>query len=118
MGNTFLTSIILGLLAYTFIYLFKKNKNEIVEEGSLFKIKEKVETDESSLLQLFSGEEHQVAHLKAILEDNGIAAMVQNDFQSGAMAGFSAGSSSSIDLFIQQKDLEKAKGILDDFNKS
>ena len=116
--NTFLTSIVLGIIVYAVIYLFKKKKTEMFEEDSVFKVENKTETEESSLVQVFSGDEHQVVHLKAILEENEIAAMIQNDFQSGVIAGFSAGSSSAIDLFIQEKDLEKAKGIINDFNKS
>lgn len=115
--NTFLTTVVLGFIAYAFIYFFGKKKKQNLEDTNSSQ-KEETKNADSSLVRAFSGEQHEVAHLKAILEENGIAAMIQNDFQSGALAGFSAGSSSAIDLFIQEKDLEKAKGIIEDFNKS
>jgi len=44
--------------------------------------------------------------------------MIQNDFNSGVSAGFSGGIPSSIDLFIQERDLEKADSIISEFRKT
>ena len=117
MGNTFLTSIILGFIAYAFIYFFGKTKKKNLEATN-FSQREESQNNTSSLVLVFSGEQHQVAHLKAILEENGIGAIVQNDFQAGVIAGFSASSSSAVDLFIQDTNLEKATEIIRDFTSN
>jgi hypothetical protein len=68
-----------------------------------------------NIIRIYSGHEVDVLFLKAELEENGIGAMVQNDFQSGVIAGFAGGLPGSIDLFVQVSDQEKAKPIVDEF---
>ena len=72
----------------------------------------------NDLILVFAGTEISVIHLKGELDGNGIAAMVKNDFQSGISAGFMGGMPSAIDLYIRQSDLNLAKPIINEFNKS
>jgi hypothetical protein len=69
----------------------------------------------SKLTRIYSGTEVTVNLLKSILEEEGIAALIQDDFRSGVTAGFSGGVPSAIDLFINETDLEKAKPIVNEF---
>jgi len=71
--------------------------------------------EKSNLIRVYTGTELTVNLLKDELEKFGIAAMIQNDFNSGVSAGFSGGIQSSIDLFIQELDLEKAEPIIREF---
>ncbi len=72
-------------------------------------------TTKSNLVRIYSGTELTVGLLKELLEISGIPCIIQNDFNSGIMAGFSGGSASSIDLFIQEPDLDKAAPIVNEF---
>lgn len=62
----------------------------------------------SNLIRIYTGPEVAVIFLKAELEKIGIVALIQNNWQSGITAGFGGGSPNSIDLFIQESDLELA----------
>jgi len=72
----------------------------------------------NSLILIYTGTELTVNLLKEELEENGISGMIQNDFNSGISAGFSGGVPSSVDLFIQEFDLEKAEPIIIEFAKT
>ena len=74
--------------------------------------------EKSNLFRVYSGTELTVNLLKDELEKFGISSMIQNDFNSGVSAGFSGGVPSSIDLFIQELDLEKAEPILREFRET
>ena len=74
--------------------------------------------DNSNLIRVYSGTELTVNLLKDELEKFGISSMIQNDFNSGVSAGFSGGVPSSIDLFIQELDLDKAESILSEFRET
>jgi hypothetical protein len=74
--------------------------------------------ENSNLIRVYSGTELTVNLLKDELEKFGISSMIQNDFNSGVSAGFSGGVPSSIDLFIQELDLEKAEPILSEFRET
>jgi hypothetical protein len=56
--------------------------------------------------------------LKDELEKSEISSMIRNDFNSGVCAGFSGGVPSSVDLFIQEIDLEKAEPIVNEFREA
>jgi len=72
----------------------------------------------SNLIRVYSGTELTVNLLKDELENLGISSMIRNDFKSGNSAGFAGGTLSSIDLLIQEIDLEKAKPIINEFIKA
>ena len=70
-----------------------------------------------SLIRVYSGTEITVTLLKDELEESGISAMIQNDFNSGVSAGFSGGFTSAVDLFIKESDLTAAEPIVKEFVK-
>ncbi|MGV8137891.1 MAG: DUF2007 domain-containing protein [Mangrovibacterium sp.] len=70
----------------------------------------------SKLVCVYSGTEITINLLKEILEESGIPAFIQNDFNSGVTAGFGGGTTSTIDLFIDETDLQKAGPIITDFS--
>ena len=74
--------------------------------------------ENSNLIPIFSGTELTVNLLKDELENFGISSMIQNDFNSGVSAGFSGGVPSSIDLLIQEFDMEKADPIISEFRET
>lgn len=69
----------------------------------------------SNLIRVYTGTDITVNLLKEELEEAGISAMIQNDFNSGISAGFAGGTLSTIDLFIQESDLMKAQSIISEF---
>ncbi len=73
--------------------------------------------ENSNLIRVYSGTELTVNLLKDELDNLGIACMIRNDFNSGVSAGFSGGVPSAIDLFIQERDLDKAESILSEFRE-
>ena len=70
---------------------------------------------DNNLIRVYSGTEISVTLLKEELEENGISAMIQNDYQSGITAGFFGGGTTAIDLFVQESDLQAAESIVNDF---
>ena len=71
----------------------------------------------NNLICIYSGTELTVNLLKDELEGFGIPSMIQNNFNSGVSAGFSGGVPSSVDLFIQERDLRKAEPIVSEFRE-
>lgn len=74
-------------------------------------------TTKNKLVRVYTGTEIKVNILKGELEKAGISGIIQNDFNAAISAGFSSGSPSSIDLFIQESDLNKAEPIIKEFVK-
>ena len=64
---------------------------------------------------VYSGTEVRVILLKGLLQQVGIDAMVQNDYQAGITAGFGGGTPNTVRLKVHQDDLEKAKAVVEDF---
>lgn len=73
--------------------------------------------EKSKLIRVYSGSEMTINLLRDELEKSGISTLIQNDFNSGISAGFSGGTPTSIDLFVQEEDLEIATPIISDFEK-
>ncbi len=67
------------------------------------------------LIRVFTGSEVSVILLKGELEEIGVGSIVQNDYVSGISVGFMGGTPTSVDLFIEESDLEVAKPIIDEF---
>ncbi len=67
------------------------------------------------IVNIYSDTELTVAHLKDVLAENGIEAMIKNDFESGVSAGFVAGSVTSVDLYVLAKDEARAREITEQF---
>lgn len=72
-------------------------------------------TNKLQFVTVFSGSEVEVLMLKGLLEDHNIEGIVQNDYQSGIIAGFGGGTISTVRLKIHESDLEKAQSIITDF---
>jgi hypothetical protein len=72
---------------------------------------------EDELIRIFTGSEVSALLLKDELEEAGIPAMVQNDYQSGLMAGFVGGTPAAVDVYINEMDMGKAEPVIDDFMK-
>jgi hypothetical protein len=72
---------------------------------------------ESKLVRVFAGSEITVNLLKAELEQEGIPVNVVNEYEQSNFRGFSTGTPYSVDLYILDSDLEKAKPIVEEFLK-
>ena len=68
------------------------------------------------LESVFTGNQHEVFLLKGMLEENGIASIIKNGFESGVSAGFMGGNSSAINLLVSNHNLEKTMPIVEAFN--
>ncbi len=71
--------------------------------------------ENSDLIKVYSGTEFIVNLLKDELDSIGIGALVQNEYSSGMLAGFSGGIPSGVDLFIQKSDFKKAEPVIKAF---
>ena len=69
-------------------------------------------------ITVFSGSEVEVLMLKGLLEGLNIEGIIQNDYQSGIIAGFGGGTMSTVRLKIHETDLEKAQSVISDFTNS
>ncbi|MGZ2370820.1 hypothetical protein ACXR6G_13645 [Ancylomarina sp. YFZ004] len=68
--------------------------------------------EENKIRRVFSGTELEVNLLNDELDQIGISGLIQNDYNSGVLAGFFGGGPSAIDFFIQESDLKKAEPII------
>lgn len=75
-------------------------------------------THQKKFITVFSGSEVEVLMLKGLLDGLDIEGMIQNDYQSGIIAGFGGGTISTVRLKIHETDLEKAKTIITDFKNN
>ncbi len=73
--------------------------------------------EKDELIRVFSGSEIAVMMLKEALDEIEIGSFVQNDFQSGMVAGI-GGFPSFVDLYIQQSDLERAEPLIVEFTEA
>lgn len=69
------------------------------------------------LIRVFSGTDILCHALEDNLEEIGVEGMIKNVFQSSISTGFFSGSPSTIDLYIAEADLEKAKALIEEFIK-
>lgn len=72
----------------------------------------------TEFVTVFSGSEIEVLMLKGLLEGLDIEGIIQNDYQSGIIAGFGGGTISTVRLKIHESDLEKAQSIITDFTNN
>jgi len=73
---------------------------------------------QDSLIRVFAGTEMAVYLLKGMLEEIGIGVLIRNDYESGIHTGFFGGTTSSIYVYIQKADLEKADPVIQEFLKN
>lgn len=70
------------------------------------------------LIKLFTGSEIDCNVLKQILVDNSIACLIKSDSNSAKTAGFGVNFGSEAHVFIAEKDLDKAKNLVQQFKDS
>ena len=75
-------------------------------------------TQQKQFITIYSGSEVEVLMLKGLLEGLDIEGMIQNDYQSGIIAGFGGGTISTVRLKIHETDLEKAQTIITEFKNN
>ncbi|MEX1383200.1 DUF2007 domain-containing protein [Lutibacter sp.] len=75
-----------------------------------------MEKDEQ-FIDFFTGSEIMIMGLNRHLAAENIFGIVQNDFNSGNLAGFVGGTIDTVRLKIRAKDFEKAQPILEAFLK-
>lgn len=71
---------------------------------------------EHDLIEIFSGTEIQVSALEYELDEAGIPYMIRNDQASGNLVGIGS-IQAGVRILIEEKNLEKVKPILDEFNQ-
>ena len=69
---------------------------------------------EEDYKRVYTGSEVNVMHLENILQEEGIATRVRNDFDSGLRAGFGGGLPGQVQLFVFSEQYEKAIKIAQD----
>lgn len=72
----------------------------------------------TEFVTVFSGSEVEVLMLKGLLEGIDIEGIIQNDYQSGIIAGFGGGTISTVRLKIHETALERAQIIITDFKNN
>lgn len=72
----------------------------------------------TEFVTVFSGSEVEVLMLKGLLEGLDIEGIIQNDYQSGIIAGFGGGTISTVRLKIHESDMEKAQTIITEFKNN
>ncbi|GGK38629.1 MULTISPECIES: DUF2007 domain-containing protein [Flavobacteriaceae] len=73
-----------------------------------------MEKDEQ-FIDFYTGSEIMIMGLRKRLEAVGVFGMMQNDFNSGNLAGFVGGSPNTVRFKIRAKDVEKAQPILEEY---
>ena len=67
------------------------------------------------MIRVFAGSEITVNLLSAELQEVGIRNSIINEYDQSNLRGFSSGTPYSVDLYILDSDLDKAKPIVDAF---
>ncbi len=68
--------------------------------------------EDSKIVELYTGDEVTVQHLKQELEAAGIATLVKDGYNQGNAAGFVGGTPTAIELLVNENDLPRAQEIL------
>ena len=70
---------------------------------------------EEGFINFYAGSEIMIMGLRKRLEAIGVFGMMQNDFNSGNLAGFVGGSPDTVRFKIRAIDVKKAQPILEEF---
>ena len=71
--------------------------------------------NDNAYIDFYSGSEISIMGLRSKLEAIDVYGIVQNDINSGRLAGFAGSAVGAVRLKIKAEDLEKSKPILDAF---
>ncbi len=66
------------------------------------------------LVLVYTASEIEIEYIRAELEASGIGVIVKDGFAQGLQAGFVDDTTSAIDLYVMESDVEKAKKIISD----
>lgn len=66
------------------------------------------------LVLVYTASEIEIEYIRAELEASGIGVIVKDGFAQGLKAGFVDDTTSAIDLYVMESDVEKAKKIISD----
>jgi hypothetical protein len=73
--------------------------------------------DNEKYTKIFSGTQVAVILLKGLFEASNIPYIEKNEQESGIIAGFVGGTASTISLAVLDKDKEKSKAIIAEYEK-
>lgn len=62
--------------------------------------------------KVFDGSQITTQHIKLVLEESGIASIIRDDGESALRSGYGTSHSSDVKLFVDKKDVLKAKHII------
>ncbi|PHK35172.1 hypothetical protein VF13_37670 [Nostoc linckia z16] len=65
-----------------------------------------------ALIKIYSGSEIEVLAIEARLREAGIPALLKNNIQSGAAAGF-ATFGLGVDVFVEEEQADEARGLIE-----
>lgn len=71
-------------------------------------------SEEEDYKRVYTGSEVNVQHLQNLLQEQGIATRVRNDFDSGLRAGFGGGLPGQVLLFAKTSHYDKAMRITEE----
>ncbi|SDK39922.1 Putative signal transducing protein [Catalinimonas alkaloidigena] len=74
--------------------------------------------EQERLIKVYTGTMIDVDVRMEHLEENGIPTLVRDDFQSGLMAGVVTGVPSAIDLFVFERDADRALVLIAEFEEN
>ena len=69
--------------------------------------------ESNNYIDFYSGTEIKVLRIKALLEEEQIPCIIQNDLQAGNAAGFFGGTPTTVRLKVQKQNFDKAKTIVE-----
>lgn len=67
---------------------------------------------QDKIIEVYSSDKVTIYHLKKELSEQGVESMVKSNYESGLAAGFVGGSQSTYQLFVLEKDFDKAHDII------
>lgn len=68
--------------------------------------------EHGKIVELYTGDEVTIQHLKQELEAAGIATLTKDGYNQGNAAGFVGGTPTAIELLVNENDLPQAREIL------
>ncbi len=73
--------------------------------------------EQEELVKLYTGDDITISRIKMELEAEGIASLVKDGIKQGLGAGFVGGVPTAVDIFVTEKDFEKAYEIVNALTK-
>lgn len=74
--------------------------------------------DQAKHVLVYKDTEFKALHVANLLRDNNINPIIKNEYQQGLLAGFGVNYESSVEVLVSDYEVEKAKEIIESFNKN